>query len=171
MVTDLSHYWRDDIWKAHASSGWTVVSYNAVYAKIEGAPDVSRVRLADATAGLAAGTADFANLCILINWACGDARRGGKPRSYLPGVNQGANADPANFSAGYVAAISAQIPTFLGHVQGHTSGALVCDNFIDYSKVNGKAYRVAGHAFTITGGAAASVVGTQRRRVDRARIH
>lgn len=169
MVTALGHFWRDDLWKIDASNEWVVSLYKAVYAKIEGQPDVKRVTIGDATAGTGTTAADYANLAYLINWDTGDQRRGGKPRSYLPGVVEASNADYANLDSTFVSDKNSHIATFLGHVAGATHGSLVCDNLIDYSTVNNGAYRSAGAFWAITTGHCNPVIGTQRRRVGRAR--
>lgn len=169
MVLALGQYFANDLWKLKASNQWSVTSYDAVYALIEGQPNVKKVRLADAIAGLSSTAADFADLAFLINWETGDPRRGGKPRTYLSGVRQSDNADFANLQSADVTTLTAGCATFLGHIQGKTEGALVCDNLVDYSVINGKAYRAAGHPYIISSGSCNAVVGNQRRRVARAR--
>jgi len=169
MVQDLGTAWVNDIWKGVSSDGWTTTQFTAVYAKIEGQPGVKRVRLADATLGSQAHSADYANTAWLINWETSDPRRGGKPRSYLPGVYQTSEADAADISTGVVSAVNTGIGTFLTHLAGLTKGQLVCDNLVEYSTVNGKAYRNAGATFPILSGVCSGIIATQRRRVDRLR--
>jgi hypothetical protein len=169
MVTALEGFWINDCWKQKASHLWHVVDYDAVYALIEGQPNVHRTHLADATAGLGSGASDTSNVCYLINWATGDARRGGKPRTYMCGFDEGDNADSANIVSSVISTFNPRIVTFLGHVQGHTSGALVCDQLVEYSTVLHNAYRAAGVTFNITAGSMNTVVASQRRRVDRVR--
>lgn len=79
-------------------------------------------------------------------------------------------ADIANVNSSVLSGFATNAATFFGHIQSHTVGALVCDNLVEYSIVNKGAYRTAGTAFPITGGAISGVVGTQRRRVDRVRV-
>lgn len=169
VVTAIESAWINDVWKGNAASQWHVVDYQAVYAEIEGAPNVQRVHLADATAGTHGGGEDFANLAYLINWLTGDPRRGGKPRTYMPGVIDSTNADAANFGSGTVSGLATNIATFLSALSSITSGHLAVGGLVEYSTVNKGAYRTAGVYFPIASGTLNSVVGTQRRRVGRVR--
>jgi hypothetical protein len=168
IATHIAAAW-DTFWKVEASHVWSITTYDILYAHIEGAPNVSRQKLADATVGSIGDASDFANCCYLINWSVGDPRRGGKPRSYLPGVPVTSDADSANIVAGRVTTISAAAVTFVAACVGITHGALTTVGLVDYSKVNGKAYRLAGVTYPIVTGNCNGVVGTQRRRVDRVR--
>lgn len=170
MLTDLGHAWRDDVWKPFAANEWSVTSYKVVYASIEGAPNVKRAELADATAGLASTDADYAQVAYLINWATGDPRRGGKPRTYLPGATQTDGPVPGAVVAAHQTAINSGIVTFLAHAAGATHGNLVCDGLVEYSTVSHKAFRAAGVTFPIGSGNCNGIVATQRRRVDRLRL-
>jgi len=169
MVSDLAGYWINDVWKTFALNTATTTTVDATYALIEGQPNVKRVRISDAILGMQAPPAAFGQCAYLLNWDTGDARKGGKPRTYLPFIPESAEADPANITPAKVTAINAALVTFLGHVQGHTVGQLVCDHFIEYSTVNKGAYRSSGAAFNILEGSCNPVVATQRRRVDRVR--
>jgi hypothetical protein len=168
VVTNLAAAWNA-LWKPRAHDSWHVTEFDAVYAEIEAQPLIKRVRLADATAGQQTGSIEFANCCFLINWATGDPRRGGKPRSYLAGCAFEADADSAHVNPTDITDFAALITTWMAAVPASSHGSLAVDNFIEYSIVNHKAYRTAGQAFTITGGALNAVIGTQRRRVGRVR--
>jgi hypothetical protein len=170
MVTALGGFWINDVWKQSASNGASCTDVQAVYALIEGQPNVKRVRIADGTVGQVTNTMDYAQCSFLINWECGDPRRGGKPRTYFYGVTDSSESSPAAVDSAVVAAINTHLATFIGHVEGHTNGALVCDHLIEYSTVTGGAYRTAGHALPISSGSCNPIIATQRRRVDRSRV-
>jgi len=167
MATALGGYWINDLWKTYASHDATSLEINSTYALIEGQPNVKRVRIVDAVAGLATSDTEWGQVSGLINWDSGDPRRGGKPRNYLPFFKGDGNSDSGNWASAIVTAMNTACGTFLGHVQGHTAGSLVCDNFVDYSTVLHGAYRLNGAVFPIPSGSFNPHAGTQRRRVGR----
>jgi hypothetical protein len=168
MAKALGEYWINDVWTHRASDTATTTDIEATYALIEGEPNVKRVKIADAILGINGGV-EAGQVALLYLWDTGDARRGGKPRTYLPFPSEDQISPPAAVTGAVITAANSSIVTFLGHIAGHTVGQLVCDNFIEYSTVNHKAYRTAGQAFTIASGTISPFVATQRRRVDRLR--
>jgi hypothetical protein len=165
----LVNLWAVDLWKVEATTHWHVTTWDAVYAGIEDAPNVKRARGADATAGASSDTNDYANCAFLINWSTGDPRRGGKPRSYLPGVGDASDADSANLQSSYVTNINAGIVSFLAGITGCGHGGLAPDNLIEYSTVLHGAYRATAAIWPIASGTVNPVIGSQRRRVGRVR--
>jgi hypothetical protein len=165
---DLYNLWKV-VWAGDASNVWHTVQYHILYAQIEGAPLVSRATLADAYAGLSGGAPDYANTAYLINWSTGDPRRGGKPRTYLPGVHEASNANSADLNSTTISGINGRIPTFLAGIPASSHGGLTADELVEYSTVLNGAYRPAGVSYGINAGTVNPVIGSQRRRVDRLR--
>lgn len=168
-VQHLADTWLDDFWKHVASSSAHSTVVEATYALIEGQPNVKRVRIADARTGLEGATPEYGQTAYLVNWDTGDARRGGKPRTYVFGCAEDGEADPANVSSAILTAGNSGLATWISDVEGSTHGALVVDHLVEYSTVNRNAYRTAGATFTISNGTMNPVIATQRRRVDRLR--
>jgi hypothetical protein len=169
VATSLGHYWRDDLWKAQAAQDFEIQSYKVLYADVEGAPNVRRATLADGTVGTVVSDPDRAMVAWLINWSSGDPRRGGKPRTYLPGVPESASNDPANVSGAFLTALNAGIVAFLGHIAAVSHGALSVVGLVEYSQRLNNAWRDTATWYGISEGTVNPVFGTQRRRINRAR--
>ena len=149
------------------SSHWAINSTTVTYR--DAADSIVRLRVADAFAGTN-GTGDQeAQVAYLINWATSDPRRGGKPRTYIPGVPDNAVADSARLTTGEVAAINSAIVTWLTAILTPGGSRLVAMQLVEMSFRNGGTWRDSAVTFPILGGVCNPVVATQRRRVDRLR--
>jgi len=155
-----------DLAPHNMSDQWTTTTFKVTYRA--DSSSTYTVTLADAIAGADADTGEDAQVCYLINWVSGDARRGGKPRTYIPGVENSAMLDRARlnttFQGNYNTAIDSWLAAFPFTVSSGHATALV-----EMSFVNAKADRVTPVAIPIVSGHVNPVVATQRRRVDRER--
>lgn len=127
------------------------------------------VRVAD-FAGTGTGPNESAQVAYLIDWQSEDARRGGKPRSYIPGVIDDVLSGEAMLGPLAIAAMSAHAVAYLSAVNALTSASVTQVKMIDASFVNAKDYRSTAVAYAINDGVCSNAVGTQRRRVNRVRI-
>jgi hypothetical protein len=126
---------------------------------------VVRVRVADVQAGTDNSGLQDAQVSYLINWSTGDPRRGGKPRSYIPGVIDAFLQDSAFLLPATVLNKSTLLTTWL---TGLPARAIPLQ-LVEMSFVDHKADRVTPVTYPIIGAALNPVVATQRRRVDRLR--
>lgn len=108
----------------------TITLYKAIYYQPDGTATSQEEIVAHA--GTHAGTTLADNVASCLSWTIGAAYRGGKPRTYLPGVETGDLLNPAHLSA---ASVTARI-----------AGAL--------------AFRTAVNADTISGSGYAQLLGT-----------
>jgi hypothetical protein len=142
-------------------TSWITIAYR------DAEDSLVRVRVADAQAGTGGESYQDAQVAYLINWATGDIRRGGKPRTYVPGVLDGNMADSAFLEAGTLSSINPLLINWLTAITGHS----IAMQLVEMSFRNGNAWRTDAHSFPIIGGSLNPVVATQRRRVDRLRPH
>lgn len=140
----------------------------AKYRLQSGAGSMKSTHVADVSGG-AGGDYDAAQVCRLYNWTTIDDRRGGKPRTYMPGVTDVWKQDQASFTGTVVTSLTALVNTYIANVKALTSGPLVAPQLVEMSFVTGKAYRAAAVTFEIDSGALNPVMATQRRRIDRVR--
>lgn len=115
------------------------------------------------------GASQDAQVAYLIDWTTNDPRKGGKPRTYVPGVLDAAMADVAALDPGLVAGITGRIATWLAHWLTASSGTASDFQLLGMSFVLDKAYRDVAHGYPVRAGHLNSIVATQRRRVDRLR--
>ena len=144
---------------------FTTVTYR------DAADSIIRLRVADAIAGANGSGDQEANVAYLVNWATGDPRRGGKPRSYVPGVADNRLVDSARIGPAVVTTINGRLVTWLASLPTPAGGRLVALQLVEMSFTDGKAFRATPVTFPIIGGTLNNVVATQRRRVDRLRLH
>lgn len=129
-----------------------------------------RVTIVDVIGGIAQES-EPAQVCFLIDWDTADARRGGKPRSYIPGVPELSMADSANVTAAKRVALTNAANGYRNALNVIVAGALSVVEFVDMSFVNAKAWRSPkALGIPIFAGHCSNVVGTQRRRIDRLRV-
>jgi hypothetical protein len=138
------------------------------YRDLADASTYRTARVADYTGG-SSGSGAPAQVAYLINWNSGDGRQGGKPRTYICGVDAGAITNDTDLSGGAVSSLSTNANGFLGGVVGLGTANLQIADLVDYSQVNDKAWRVAGHAYEIFNGTCSPFIATIRNRVDRRR--
>jgi len=125
-----------------------------------------RVYVEDAVGGLS-GDIQAAQVSTLIDWDSLDGRRGGKPRSYIPGVPSSALADDAHLDSGTLSSWNTHVGNYLTGVNALSSGAITSCKFVVMSFVVAGAYRATPISYDISGGHVRPVLATQRRRVDR----
>jgi hypothetical protein len=112
--------------------------------------------------------------CYVISWRVHRIWRGGKPRSYLSGVNEAQVSDGRTVSGGAVTANTGNARDYLTATAGLTSGALSIESMVCLrrfadggSEATPKVYLDPPELVTITDGVCRSVMGTQRRRLHR----
>lgn len=140
----------------------------ATYRLQSGTGSYKTRRVADVT-GNGSGDYDPAQVSFLYNWITIDDRRGGKCRSYIPGVVDGARADEVFLSGGTVTSLAGHAADYLTAIAAITSGPLTGLQMVEMSFVDGGAYRGAAVFFPVVAAAPSPAVATQRRRVDRLR--
>jgi len=113
---------------------------------------------------------DPGQVAYLYNWSTGDPRRGGKARSYLPGVLDSDQLDQGRLLASRVASRTSEANVYLAAANAASSGALTGLQMVEYSIVDSDAYRLAAVVYTIEDGTCNDVLGSQRRRVGRLRV-
>ena len=152
---------------SHFSSEWTVQTSKVLY-RASSADYVRALTIADAT-GSADGPAQDAQVSYLINWLTGDVRRGGKPRTYIPGVPLAACADSANLTTDFLGAMNSGISDWQAELADGslTNGSIIA--LVEMSFVSAGVDESPPFAYPVTGGRVNPVVATQRRRIDRLR--
>ena len=108
-------------------------------------------------------------VCFLINWNTTDPRRGGKARSYIPGVQTTDVEQEGYVKGSAVTTLNGYIATYLAALQAISVGIFTAGELVEMSFVNGNAYRATPESYVIQSGFVNPVVGSQRRRVDRLR--
>jgi len=127
-----------------------------------------RVKIVDAVGGNADNPLP-AQVSILIDWSTLDGRRGGKPRSYLPGVGSDHVDESYSVKASTLANLNTHVAEYITAVNAITTAHLTSMKFVEMSFVSAGAYRAEGAViyFDIDSGYVRPVLATQRRRVDR----
>lgn len=141
---------------------------DAVYHLSDGT--VRRRRHVGDVSGNGASSGEEGQVAILINWDTGDPRRGGKPRSYIPGVAEDRVSDEASLTGGCVTSRTAACATYLTTTAAITTSTVTVVGMVDVSFVNANDYRPSAVQYEIFGGTCNPIVATQRRRVDRLRV-
>ena len=140
----------------------------ARYRLQSGAGSMRSIRVADVV-GTSTAIDAPAQVAYLLNWNTIDDRRGGKPRSYIPGVPADRYMNDASINPTTVTALTSGANAYIAAVLALTSGPLHAPQMVEMSFVSGKAYRAAAVTFDIQSGSCNAFVATQRRRVDRLR--
>lgn len=169
LVQDVLHQLYAVQLAPHLVPDWRVTSYKIGYR--DSPTSMSRVTVADAIAGSAtSGAEQTAQVCYLINWVSGDPRKGGKPRTYLPGVEDSALLNSAQLNPTSQANLTTAIEAWLAYLATDSHGTATGISFVEMSFFDGKAPRSPDAvSFPILSGYCNSVVATQRRRADRLR--
>src|ERR671937_404547 len=124
---------------------------------------IRKVSVMDAVGGISSSS-EPSSIAYLIDWATTDGRRGGKPRTYLPGVPENAMIDTSRIAASSAADRATNAMAYVTAAVAISHGVLAINEFVDMSFVDGGAYRTVGHAYPILGASVRQVVGHQRRR-------
>jgi len=136
---------------------------------IDGGSNTFRVSASVSDAGTGSGSAEPGQVAYLIDWITTDPRRGGKARTYLPGVISSALGDVANLTPTAITDLTTRANNFHNHANALTITGQPL-HFVEMSCFDGKAPRAACVGYEILAGKSSNAVATQRRRVDRLRI-
>jgi hypothetical protein len=111
---------------------------------------------------------------MVISWRVHKIWKGGKPRTYLPPTGETQVADGRTISSAVVGAATTHAKAYITAVNAITHGTLTVDYFSCLrrfedggSTQSPKVYLTPPQHVRITGAAARSVLGTQRRRLHR----
>lgn len=148
-------------------TAWLVQTYKVFY-RADPSSAYS-FTLADAIGGANVGEGQDAQVAYLINWVSGDARKGGKPRQYIPGIANSERADTARLTAACIAAFDTALTAWLAAFP-FVHGTATIEGMVEMSFVNAKADLHPPIARPIRAGRLNPIVASQRRRVDRLRI-
>lgn len=105
--------------------------------------------------------------CKVVSWLSGVYWRGGKPRTYLPGVLEADVDVGKNVAAAKVTSLKAAALNFIAGVNGLTFGTITATQFGFISFRSGNADRVPPLFFPITSSTVHPRLGTQRRRLGK----
>lgn len=167
ILTTALHSLYYDVWRTATNLDWSVQTYKVVFRDAD--DSVQRTTVADAIFGTISGAGQTAQTCYLIDWQSGDPRRGGKPRSYIPGVPDSKVVSTTNLDPTIVAAINTALDSWIGTLGTISSGTASGLVLVEMSFVNAKADRTTPLPYTIRKAVCSPQVATQRRRVDRLR--
>lgn len=150
------------------SENFSVSTQKVFWQDAEGS--VQKGTVADAKVGTNSGGDAPAQVCYLLEWTGGDARRGGKPRTYVCGVPEDKLADTANLTTDVVSSINSGLLDWIakwGDSGAWTNGTEI--SLVEMSFREANAERVLPQDYILNTGHVSGVVATQRRRVDRLR--
>jgi hypothetical protein len=150
------------------SPEWTTTTQKIGYR--DSSSSMSRITIADAIAGAATSSdPEAAQVALLINWATGDPRKGGKARTYVPGIEKGQLQDTARLTTSMISNTNTALATWFASLPTRSHGTATGLVLVEMSFVNAKADRANAVAFPVIIGSVNPIVATQRRRVDRLR--
>ena len=149
------------------SDDWSVTTCKVLYRDPEDT-FVKSVTVADASGTNSSGDQD-AQVAYLINWVSDDARRGGKPRQYIPGVPFDRCTDSVFLDSSVQSNFNTAIASWIASLPagGWTNGTELA--MVEMSFVDAGVDLDPPVGYPITGGHLNAAVATQRRRVDRLR--
>lgn len=156
-----------DVFASFLHPDWSVTKTNVVFRDAE--DSLVRYTVADAIPGTGSSDDEAAQVSYLLNWQCGDPRKGGKPRNYISGVRSDGMLDSARLQPSELATMNSAIQTWLVDQLTYSSGDQTGVELVDMSFRNGNAWRDEALTLPIFSGFVSNVVATQRRRVDRLR--
>lgn len=166
-VAEAVHEFYNNIWKGNVPPNFSLQRTKIGYR--DAADSIVRVTVTDVVVGTNEADEEGAQVAYLVNWSTSDIRRGGKPRTYVPGVHQLAMLDNAHLVPAFVLSMSGLLNTWLTSLPTPAGARLVAMQLEDMSFVNAKAFRATPVGFPIIGVSLNNVVATQRRRVNRLR--
>jgi hypothetical protein len=167
VASAMHHFYQDAVLFSNLPADWTT-SWCKVTYRYSSSEQIT-FRIADATPGTHTGDPEPVQVCLLVNWLVGDPRRGGKPRTYLAGVVEGALSDDAHVDPAFAGGFNTRAATWLAGLSTFSAGGITGLSLVDMSFVDGKAPRAVGHPIPILGVAMNPVAATQRRRINRLR--
>lgn len=166
-VAEAVHEFYNNVWKGNVPTNWSLQRTKISYRDAD--DSIVRVTVTDVVTGTNETDEEGGQVAYLVNWSTSDIRRGGKPRTYVPGVHQLTMADAAHLVPAFVSSITALLNTWLTSLPTPAGARLVAMQLVDMSFVNAKAFRPTPISFPIIGVSLNNVVATQRRRVNRLR--
>jgi hypothetical protein len=114
------------------------------------------------------------NCAVVISWRVHKIWRGGKPRSYLPGLEDSAVDDGRRIDADKVTSIQSNAKLYLAAASSVSHGALSVESMTALrrfaaggSELHPKVYLDPPQHVDIVGAICRSVIGSQRRRLHR----
>ena len=115
-----------------------------------------------------AGTGSEINSgCVVLSWLTTVYWRGGKPRTYLPGLFTGVTSNQVDITGGYVTSIGGAAANFRNDINALTSGTITGTTLGFVSFNSGNAPRPAPLFFPFTGVRIHARIGSQRRRLGK----
>jgi hypothetical protein len=120
LATDLYGIWQDNL-LPHQSTYVNLVECSLRY--YSGSGEIVAESFAS-HAGDDSGSVCPINTAMLISWGITSSYRGGKPRTYIPGVAVGSTDGNAFLSDAKVAALTTDAATFLGLVNALNPGSI-----------------------------------------------
>lgn len=107
------------------------------------------------------------SVCAVLSWLSTVYWRGGKPRTYLPGLREGNLTTAYSLTAGVITALNTAGATFRTAINAIASGAVTATSFgfVSFRTLN--AERGTPLFFAITGVRVHARVGSQRHRLGR----
>lgn len=118
-------------------------------------------------AGSAGTPVDYMGASKVINWHIADFYRGGKPRTYLPGVAVPESSDGRTVVAGTRSALATAAVNFMNDVNALTAGGISAVTLGTVRFESGNAWLSPPVFRAYTGATVRSVLGTQRRRLGK----
>lgn len=103
--------------------------------------------------------------CTVVDWIISAYYRGGKPRSYVPGVRADQVNNGSDFSAAYLTAAATAFNNYRNAINALTSTNITAVVMGTLSFVQANAYRAAAVFYTYTSVKIRPKLGTQRRRI------
>lgn len=103
--------------------------------------------------------------CTVVDWIINAYYRGGKPRSYVPGVRADQVNNGSTFSAGYLTAAATGFNAFRNAINALTSTNITSTTMGTLSFIKNNAFRVTPVFFAYTSVKIRTTIGTQRRRL------
>lgn len=147
----------------------TVVSYTQAQASLflAGNQLLPSIVAMTGTGSGTAGAGQTQNQCAVVSWQTGVYWRGGKPRTYLPFVDDGLFTGARTLTGAAVTSIGTAATNFKSDVNAVTSGAITGTQLGFVSFRSGNADRVPPVFFAHTGVKIHPRLGTQRRRLGK----
>jgi hypothetical protein len=133
--------------------------------------DESHYKVVTVATATGSGPAEIATAqnAYLVNYVTNDPRKGGKPRTYVPGCTDDIMQDSCNIIPGNVGTITGTLASWLAGLGALTHGTANSLTLEEMSFRNGNTWRDTAQTWPVRGVTLNPVVATQRRRVDRQR--
>lgn len=103
--------------------------------------------------------------CVVVVWIISAFYRGGKPRSYLPGVRADQLNNGSDFTSAFVSTTATGMNNYRNAVNALTSTNITAVTMGTLSFIHANAYRAAAVFYEYTSVKIRSKLGTQRRRI------